>query len=109
VHKITNVKLLFLAVILGLGSGMSSAYAGADGLYEWQLSQLNTLSTKPKQRKFRVLIVDSVKDRDVDRFMNTRFEMIDRVMFTNVIVTDKNGNPRRNNKTGQYMTEDDGC
>ena len=99
---------LCAALMLGTLS-VPAVRAGEPASYRWQMSQLQSIATAPRQNEFRILIVDRVKDKDVNKFMNTRFDMIDRVMFTNVMITDKYGNPRRDKKTGAYLTEEDGC
>ena len=61
------------------------------------------------QQRGRVMIYDGLKDTEVDNAMDKQFERIDSMMFVRTVVTDKQGEPLRNEATDEVVAENDGC
>jgi len=104
---VLSAALLLAALIL-----TPSASAQAHMKYNERLiKRLDEMAVHPERagNPYRVYIVDGFRDIDVDAFLNTHFANMQNVMFTNVIITDKNGSPKRDKRTGSVITEDDGC
>ena len=90
-----------------------TAVAGADGdrMREWQLSLLLEPSEQQLkvERKGRVMIYDGLHSADISRVLDQQFHRLEHMMFTNTIVTDSTGKPRRDPVTGAMLVEEDGC
>ena len=57
----------------------------------------------------RVTIYDGLRDTDVQRALDEQFDRIDSMMFTGTVVTDEDGEPLRDEETGEVLVENDGC
>ena len=55
------------------------------------------------------MIYEGMKDREVERAMTNHFNRVQGMMFVNTVVTDDNGSPLKDPKTGMVVTEQDGC
>ncbi len=85
-----------------------SLFAQDAATHKRQMTLLYSM-TERASRAQKVYIYDGFRDRDIDRFLDDQFRNMQNVMFTNVIVTDKQGRPVRDPHTGLLMREDDGC
>ena len=56
-----------------------------------------------------VMIYEGMKDREVERAMDHHFNRVEGMMFINTLVTDDDGSPVKDPKTGKFVTEHDGC
>lgn len=56
-----------------------------------------------------VMIYEGMKDHEVERAFDDHFDRIESMMFINTVVTDENGEPLKDPKTGHVVTEPDGC
>ncbi len=96
------------ATVILFASTLQAAYADVNS---WQMARL--FEPTPAQVKHeqtqRVMIYYGMKDTDVNRAMDEQFDRIETMMFTGTIVTDDTGQPLRDPKTGDIVTEDDGC
>ncbi len=99
------------AAVLLVGLGISQNTLAASNYNQRLNTSLLTMAAHPERtgNPYRVLIVDGVRDVDVDAFLNSHFDIIQNVMFTSVIVTDKQGKPKRDKSSGGILTEEDGC
>lgn len=97
----------------GLTMIMSSPQAAfSDSLYSrWQMQRLLQpgAAQLKQESKGKVFIYEGLKDKEINRVMREQFERVDSMMFIGTIITDKNGKPKRDPKTGNVMFEDDDC
>lgn len=77
----------------------------------WQLQRLFAPSVQQlsAEDKGFIFIYDGIKSSDIEKVMQEEFERLDNMMFTGIIITDEEGNPVIDPKTGLAMKEDDGC
>ena len=99
------VSSLITALITATGAG-----AGSDDR-SWQLKRLFSPTSRDLAREAagHVFIFDGLRDTDVKQAMQSEFERIGSMMFVRTVVTDDEGKPVRDGKTGQTVTEDDDC
>ena len=102
--------IAFILFLLG-NFGLAQSALAASEPSERQIKRLYELAAHPERsgNPNRIWIMDGFRDVDVDRFLNSQFGNIQNVMFTSVIVTDTQGKPLRDSKTGRIKIEDDGC
>jgi hypothetical protein len=105
-----NYFALLAALLLAALLVTPNAQASAN-YNERLVKRLLEMAAHPERsgNPYHVVIVDGFRDVDVDAFLNTHFENIQNVMFTHVIVTDKNGKPRHDKRSGGVLREDDDC
>jgi hypothetical protein len=77
----------------------------------WQQRRLEQPSEQELQweRSGHVMIYEGMKDREVERAMTHHFDRVQGMMFVNTVVTDDDGRPLKDPKTGMVVTEHDGC
>lgn len=77
----------------------------------WQMKQLFQASTAQLQREQNnhVFIYHNLPDKVVELAMDKQFDRLESMMFTGIIITDKQGSPLSDPETGEIITEDDGC
>lgn len=77
----------------------------------WQQRRLEQPSERELQweRSGHVMIYEGMLDREVERAMTHHFDRVQGMMFVNTVVTDVDGRPLRDPKTGGVVTEKDGC
>ena len=77
----------------------------------WQLQRLFAPSDQQlnAEDKGFIFIYDGIKSSDIEKVMQEEFERLDNMMFTGIIITDEEGHPVIDPKTGLAMKEDDGC
>lgn len=82
-----------------------------DKLLNWQMKQIYQPSQRLLEREKDgfVNIYDGFTDTQVNQIMDQKFERLNAMMFTSVIVTDNSGAPVINSSTGEVEVEDDGC
>jgi len=104
-YLVTLAALLLVGLVVTHNAQASSKYN------ERLIKRLVELAAHPERsgNPYRLVIVDGFRDVDVDAFLNTHFENIQHVMFTNVIVTDKQGKPKHDKRTGGVLVADDDC
>ena len=107
-------KRVFLSLFILLM--VFSQQAGADEFavnYSklWQLKRL--FSPSPRQVKMeqhqRIFTYIGLTDKEVDQALDQNFDRIESFMIANIVITDEQGKPKHNPKTGEVITEDDGC
>ena len=104
-------KTLIAATFL-MASMVSVAEAFSDEKYEkWQLERLQNPGTTQltQEMRGRVFIYDGLKDKDVNRILDEQFERLHSMMFIRTVVTDPQGKPKTDPRTGGTMKEDDDC
>ena len=96
------------ATVILFASTLQAVYADGNS---WQMANLfePTPARVKHEQTQRVMIYHGMKDTDVNRAMDEQFDRIETMMFTGTIVTDDTGQPLRDPKTGDIVTEDDGC
>lgn len=103
-------KTILLAILLGVSVTPYMAVAETD-YREWQINTIH--SPTPKQlaleRRGRVTIYDGLRDSDVERALDAQFDRVENMMFIRTVITDGNGEPLRNEDTGEEVVEDDDC
>jgi hypothetical protein len=89
----------------------AAATADEDRMRNWQLSLLFSPGEQQLkvEDKGRVMIYDGLYSADINRALDNQFDRIEHMMFTNTIVTDESGEPRRDPQTGLLLVEEDGC
>jgi hypothetical protein len=104
-HKVTFLTSLMTA---SLATGIACAETD---YREWQLDRIHSPTPQQlaREQAGRVTIYDGLRDTDVERAMETRFDRIPSMMFVRTVVTDQAGNPVDDKKTGGKATEDDDC
>lgn len=82
-----------------------------DVMYDWQRNQLFSPDDdqKVRERDGFVFIYSGLRDVDVMAAMDAEYERIEYMMFVNTVHTDGEGKPLRDAKTGEVITDDDGC
>ncbi len=92
---------------------MSHVHAalGDPGADDWQLRRLQhpTLAELRAERAGQIMIYDGLTDRQVARVMDNHFNRIQSMMFTDVVITGKDGSPKEDPVSGTILTESDGC
>lgn len=77
----------------------------------WQLKRL--FNPSPRQVKMeqhqRIFTYIGLTDKELDLAMDENFDRIESFMIANIVITDERGKPKHHPKTGEVMTEDDGC
>ena len=66
----------------------------------------------PKSGEYIIII--SELNRECERFLkelqfNEQYDRIESMMFVNTVVTDDDGVPLTDPKTGEFLVENDGC
>ena len=102
-------KLLFVATLLG--TTMVHAAMSNPAIEDWQRERLFDPSQRQLtlEKKGKVFVYVGLTDRDVARALDEEFDRVDSMMFANTIVTDEEGEPERDEETGEVVVEDDGC
>ena len=90
---------------------LSSTMVQADQLDQWYLKQLFNPSQAQlvEESKGKVIIYSGLKDTQVVRAMNEQFNRIENMMFYGTLVTDSDGEIKKDEETGEVVVEDDGC
>lgn len=89
-----------------------SVFADDDNSVEqWQLTRLfsPTENDLKNEAKGQVFIYSGLKDIDVDRALDKNFNRIQSMMFIKTKITDSDGEPKVEEKTGITLAENDGC
>jgi hypothetical protein len=102
-------KILLAATLLA--STVAHAAMSNPAIEDWQRDRLfdPTERQLKLERKGKVFIYTGLTDRDVMRALDEQFDRVDTMMFTNIIVTDDAGKPKRDEESGEVVVEDDGC
>ena len=106
---IVNAKACFLYLVIS--SVALSACAQRMQPLTWQQRRLEqpTEAELRWERSGHVMIYEGMKDREVARAFDNHFDRIGSMMFINTVVTDKDEKPLKDPKTGEAVTEPDGC
>ncbi|MCG6869434.1 MAG: hypothetical protein LJE91_12120 [Gammaproteobacteria bacterium] len=110
--KMDRVFLVVLMLALShLALAQGSTEIGADSVGEWQLSRLfhPTESQRRAEERGQIFIYEGLKDTDVVRAMDEEFDRVESMMFAGTVVTDPQGKELRDPKSGEVVSEDDGC
>ena len=108
--KTTLTHALHTAVLASAITGvlLGSAPATAGDWQEKMLLNPSDSQLKLEQRG-RVMIYDGLTDKQIASAMDAQFDRIESMMFVGTVVTDENGEARRDTETGEVIVEDDGC
>jgi len=104
-YTLTNmISITIVAMALYAGN------ARADVL-DWYKQQLfePTGQQLAMEQRGRVMIYDGLPDTEVRRALDEQFERVQSMMFTGTVVTDEQGEPVRDDETGELLVENDGC
>ena len=79
--------------------------------HRWQMNALLQPSNTQlrSESRGRIVIYANLPDHVVERAMDLYFDRIESMMFASIIVTDADGEPVIDSKTGKLITKDDGC
>jgi hypothetical protein len=99
-----------MTTVLAASLATASAWAGTD-YREWQLNRLHAPTSQQlaQEQAGRVMIYDGLRDNDVEQVLAAEFERVGSMMFVRTVVTDDDGVPVRDDKSGKTVTEDDDC
>ena len=77
----------------------------------WQQRRLDqpTKAELQWERSGHVMIYEGMTDNEVKHAMTHHFNRVQGMMFINTVVTDDDGLPVKDPKTGMVETENDGC
>lgn len=91
--------------------GSVAACEDASPMRAWQLALLFNPGEQQLhlEEKGRVVIYDHLKSSDIERAFDEQFDRIESMMFVSTVLTDESDQPLRDQETGAYMVEDDGC
>jgi len=104
-------RLILLCLLLACSQQVRSEDFAQNYKKIWQLKRLlfpSSLQLKMEQHQ-KIFTYVGLTDREVDQAMSENFDRIESFMIANVIVTDENGDPKRDPETGEVITEEDGC
>ncbi len=89
----------------------SDTLLGDSATDDWQTRRLMhpTEEEIQSEREGRIEIYHGLTDRQVGHAMDAHFGRIESMMFTGIVVTDSQGQPKKDSKSGSIVTEDDGC
>lgn len=106
---VTCARPLAATLLLAMQTPVTAA--NSDQLYDWYLQRLFEPGSEQlaMEAQGRVQIYSGMKDSDVARALDEQFRRIDSMMFTGTVVTDPNGEPAKDPKTGETLVENDGC
>lgn len=81
-----------------------------DAADKWQMNRLfePTDNQRQKENQGQIMIYDSLRDTTVKQALDNNFERIENMMFTRVVITDEDGQPKTD-EAGNQVVEDDGC
>lgn len=98
------------SIILAAALSPVVAFAGT-GAGAWSHTMLYNPSASQLEAEARglVMIYDGFTDRDVEAVLDDQFDRVQAMMFTRTVVTTANGKPARDPRTGNTLTENDGC
>ena len=82
-------------------------FAGLHGVQYKRLTTPSNQQTK-KESEGKVYLYIGMKDKEVEKVLDSDFDRIENFLFMSVIVTGKTGSPSRN-KQGQIVLESDDC
>ena len=103
----TITSLITAAVVT---TSLHCGDARAD-LNDWYMQQLFEPSEMQlaMERRGRVMIYNGLRDTDVQRALDEEFDRVDSMLFTGTVVTDEDGEPVRDEKTGEVLVENEEC
>ncbi|MDH5445929.1 MAG: hypothetical protein OEY52_10250 [Gammaproteobacteria bacterium] len=111
--KIRTFYCVAMALLLIPVTQTSAAQSlnGEPSFMNWQLKRLFRPSEQQLQAEQNgfIFIYDGIKSNDVEKVMQEQFHRLDSMMFTGIIITNEDGEPVIDPKTGLAMREDDGC
>lgn len=99
-----TVSALIATLVIAGSAGAQSHDRG------WQLQKLFSPTSQDLAREARgqVFIYDGLLDTDIEQVLQSEFERVGSMMFVRTVITDRSGEPLRD-ETGGYATEDDDC
>ena len=63
---------------------------------------------RQKENQGQIMIYDGLHDTTVKQALDNNFERIENMMFTRVVITNEDGQPKTD-EAGNQVVEDDGC
>lgn len=106
---VMGIALVFHAFVVPAQADELAAVATA--MENWQYQRLFTPSPQARQAEQAgaIVIYDGLTDTTVARALDLHFDRIQNMMFTRTVITDADGEPLRDPRTGDVLQEDDGC
>ena len=104
------LSLVVMSVSFITATYTPSSIAG-DFLQQWFQNRLfaPTEQQLTQEQNGKVVIYDGMYDVEVNRAMETQFDRIEYMMFIGTVITNQEGEPLRDNETGDLMKEDGDC
>jgi len=105
-----RLSLVLLSISLASLTHSPNLIAGGF-LQEWFQNRLfaPTEQQRTQEQDGKVVIYDGIHDVDVNHAMDTQFDRIEHMMFIGTVITNQDGEPVRDEATGQVLKEDDDC
>ncbi|MEN8106727.1 MAG: hypothetical protein ABFS22_01835 [Pseudomonadota bacterium] len=105
INTIRTLLLTIATIALLYGAGTAEARD------KWQERLLFNPppSQLEQEKRGRIMIYDGLMDTQIEQAMDSQFDRIESMMFVRTIVTDVQGNARKDADAGTVMVEDDGC
>ena len=99
-----------ITTVLAASLATACAWAGTD-YRQWQLNRLHAPTSQQlaEEQAGRVMIYDGLRDNDVEQVMAAESDRVGSMMFVRTVVTNDDGAPMRDEKSGKTVTEDDDC
>jgi hypothetical protein len=109
-RHISAIALVTFGVLLATAPA-TTVLADEDKYRNWQLNRLFNPDERQltEERKGRVYIYDGLRDSDIRRALDEQFGRLESMMFIGTIITDEEGEPRKDKETGLIMIEADDC
>lgn len=112
VNSIAGIVSLFVVSFSGAthAENASDKMAMLEASNKWQVARLfePTQSQRKLEGRGYITIFDNLPDTTVEKAMDNNFHRIENMMFTRIVITDKNGLPELD-QAGNIVIEDDGC
>ena len=99
----------FLMIISAISQ--LQAALGDSSTNDWQLRRLMEPTQEEilTEQEGQIMIYSGLTDKQVETALDRHFDRIQGMMFTSTVITDEDGSPREDPRSGEILTEDDGC
>lgn len=110
--KNKTFKSLIISILVGISLDVFAENDPTETkLISWQMDMIYHPNQSLLGREARgfVTIYDGFTDAQVAQVLDDKFYRIDSMIFTGIKITETSGEVMKDNETGEYITEDDGC
>ncbi len=109
--KRINKSIISLVIGFLSANSIQPAIAQETGVHTWQLKRLMYPDKTATAREHygHIMVYHGITDKEISIALDTQFNRIQSMMFTGTLITDETGLPILDQKTGETLTEEDGC